>query len=1275
MYEKQTMNACPSPRQLRQWLAESLSEAESQAIDAHVETCRDVCQPLLDSYSGFEDDDASDAPPAAAPEMPPEVPAGETPAPQPANFPALPGYEILGELGRGGMGVVFKARHRRMDRLVAIKVLPGDLVQDAAAVSRFEREVKAAARLKHPNIVAAYDAAEAEGVHFLAMEYVEGTDLSALVRHKGRLSVDWAVDCVLQAAHGLDYAHRHGVVHRDIKPGNLLLDSEGVVKVLDMGLARFETSLGADETELTGMGQIMGTVDYMSPEQALDTRHADARADIYALGMTLWYLLTARAAYSGENALARLLAHREQPIPSLRGACAAVSPALEAVFMKMVAKQPHDRYQTMAEVIATLESIRTAADDPWGDLPSSSDPPEDGLPKPSRNDPRDGLGPAVATKAASAKLTALPGVEATVQFQAADVDTDPNTEQSLNLLLDSLPRKRGRSRRKVIVGTALAALLAMAAAAFVIRVQTDEGEVIVESDVDGISLDIVRNGQPIKEDWQIHAGADNRWVVRAGTVEVKLPANHQGELTVDQDTARLVRDGKVLVKITSKKKVDAPVVAAEDRDRAAAEWVLAKGGTISYVGGSEVKAVADLPSAPFQVNAIELPGGNALSSRDLDRFVGLDCLEAITLGEWDDVSPGIDGEAIPRIAKIPSIRYLALRDTRIRSSQLGGLAALPRLATIAFLTGDPVDDDYASLSQLASLRQLWLYGPNADADIGHLGKLKQLRTIWLPNAEAADEKAVAELQAVNPLCRVLVSQGPVHPVGYDPEGELARRLLRKGATLTICDYPADGNDLRVTRETDVPVDKAVSLSSISLPVDVSLDDEEIRWLACPSPLWSFNAIRTKGADRYAAALGRQPWLATIGVSDSDLTDAGLEDLKTLPSLKDLDVRGTKVTRAGIEALQKALPDCKILSEPPAPTAPTADRDLAAAEWALAQSGKVQVYQGGAWLTIERAADLPVGPFVLRSVMLTGNATLKDDDLDHFAGLNGLRLLLINSPPIGPGAVQGMARLRGLELIYVVGTRITTSALAHLRGLPRLRSLAISSGQVDDGWDGLRELRSLRELLVYGASSDDLNRLANLNQLRTIWLPDAAHAGRQAVAELQRKNPLCRLIVGDRPIKAIGEDHERTLAQRLQQRGARLKLSFFPDPAYSRPSDDVHSDDRPVRVLDIRLPPGCALVEDDFALLSCLTDIKILEAPAMAHADRCAAAFDEQAMLAESVNLLNSDLTDTGLARLANLPRLESLDIRRTKVTSAGVAAFQKALPGCKVEWIPGAPAE
>ncbi len=266
-------------------------------------------------------------------------------------------YQIIGRIGGGGMGTVYKALHVRMGRIVALKVLRPEIQQNPILIQRFDREVRAVARLSHPNIVAALDAREQDGVHFLITEFIEGLDLDATIRASGPLPMATAVDCALQAARGLDYAHRQGVVHRDIKPANLLRDQRGVVKVLDMGLARLDADTSVTATDLTNSGMVLGTAAYMAPEQARDGRRADARSDIYSLGCTLYYLLTGRHAFTGATALDTVLSHLSEPVPALASADASFPIELERIFARMVAKAPGDRFQTAAELIAALEEL------------------------------------------------------------------------------------------------------------------------------------------------------------------------------------------------------------------------------------------------------------------------------------------------------------------------------------------------------------------------------------------------------------------------------------------------------------------------------------------------------------------------------------------------------------------------------------------------------------------------------------------------------------------------------------------------------------------------------------------------------------------------------------------------------------------------------------------------------------------------------------------------------------------------------------------------------
>jgi WD40 repeat protein/serine/threonine protein kinase len=267
-------------------------------------------------------------------------------------------YVLLDRLGEGGMGQVFKAQHRHLGRVAALKIIRKEKVASPDAVRRFHAEVRAAAQLSHPNIVVAYDAGQAGTTHFLAMEFVDGVDLARLVREGGPLTVAQACDYARQACLGLSHAKEKGMVHRDIKPHNLLLSREEpsrpIIKILDMGLARLQGGLDK-ERALTQTGAVIGTPDYLAPEQAIDSRHADIRSDLYSLGCTLYFLLTGRPPFAGESLTQLLLQHQMAQAAPLEQARPDVHPVLAAVIGRLLAKRPEDRYQTPDEAALALE--------------------------------------------------------------------------------------------------------------------------------------------------------------------------------------------------------------------------------------------------------------------------------------------------------------------------------------------------------------------------------------------------------------------------------------------------------------------------------------------------------------------------------------------------------------------------------------------------------------------------------------------------------------------------------------------------------------------------------------------------------------------------------------------------------------------------------------------------------------------------------------------------------------------------------------------------------
>lgn len=264
-------------------------------------------------------------------------------------------YKLLDLLGAGGMGKVFLCEHIMLKRLVAVKVLAAERMSDRSVVDRFYREARAVAALDHPNIVRLYDVQPDDKMPLMVIEYVDGQNLKTLVETTGPFDPMRAAHCIAQAAMGLQHAHENGLIHRDIKPANLLLDRNGIIKILDMGLARFQYDKNDQLTANYNDKSVMGTADYIAPEQAMNMSQADIRADIYSLGGTFYFLLTGQPPFGGTSVAQKLLAHQVKPIPSLRMQRADVPTELDAIFQRMMAKSPNDRFQQPIEVANALK--------------------------------------------------------------------------------------------------------------------------------------------------------------------------------------------------------------------------------------------------------------------------------------------------------------------------------------------------------------------------------------------------------------------------------------------------------------------------------------------------------------------------------------------------------------------------------------------------------------------------------------------------------------------------------------------------------------------------------------------------------------------------------------------------------------------------------------------------------------------------------------------------------------------------------------------------------
>ncbi len=415
-------------------------------------------------------------------------------------------YELLKPLGRGGMGAVYLANHRQLKKQVAIKLLPIMSAEDSEVRARFQREIRVVGRLNHPSIVAATDAGEIDGTQFLVMEYVPGLDLSRLARLLGKLPVADACELIRQVALGLSCAHAEGVVHRDVKPSNLMLDETGHIRILDFGLAQLSFWDEAS-VDLTTVGQLMGTLDYMAPEQGEFGGNVDYRADLYALGATLFRLLCGRpplAAAPNQSPLEklRLLANHQPPkLDTLRPEA---PPGLVALVGSLLSRSPQDRPASAAHVAEQLAAFTESSD-------------------------LVGLLKRAQSKAAESPEVLKPEKLAIFAKQSFDPP----------FAAESPPPSSRRIRRWLLA----AALPLLVVAGILIKLETDKGQLVVESDIDNIKVQIVRNGKPVSGLTINHGTTATR--LRADKYEVTIDGPSDG-LTIENEQFT-IKNGETVV--------------------------------------------------------------------------------------------------------------------------------------------------------------------------------------------------------------------------------------------------------------------------------------------------------------------------------------------------------------------------------------------------------------------------------------------------------------------------------------------------------------------------------------------------------------------------------------------------------------------------------------------------------------------------------------------------------------------------------------------------------
>jgi serine/threonine protein kinase len=797
--ETDLMDAHPAPhptdRTLHAYGLGKLDDASAESVNVHLEGCPDCRQRVAmlssDSFLGCLRDAKDRRPESLHPAVSSTdglsllgTASGEAAPPPVSSLPLgladHPDYEVVRELGQGGMGVVYLAQNTLMGRPEVLKVVGGHLVNRRGVLDRFLIEIRNAARLQHPNIVTAYSAIRLGESFALAMEYVDGFDLTRLVKAKGPLPLPNACNYIHQAALGLQHAHEHEMVHRDIKPSNLMLTRQGsraLIKVLDFGLAKVQSE-GAVDGGLTNEGQMLGTPHYIAPEQTIDARKADIRADIYSLGCTFYYLLTGGPPFEGTSLYDILQAHHSREALPLNLARPEVPVEVAALVAKMMAKEPGRRFQEPKEVAQALKpffkSGNVALEGSKPDL-SRATPPE-----PQRDNDgagaapaRTAAGPEPATATPGSKLGPRPARERLVDLVGSDRSPDPAPVVAPN-------RRRQWLWPLAAVGVFLLGFIAVWGTG-VIKIETREGSIVIEDLPDQAT--VIVDGKKATVHWP-DGGEPAEITVVPGDhmIQVKKDGFKMMSKTVRGErngramlTARLApletsRQGKDaadnLPSASQRKKQSMPPAGGDVATLPPTRQpVEAKPEKVPVTVDSARASTSRLPSRSQETASPHTAPSQSMNLNDrvrraVDTVLSVGGLVKIRLdGQVQTIRPGQDSPtgafeltvvdlsgtqvtygSLDVFQNLPDLLDMNLnRALNVTDEGVAHLRNLWRLDHLGLGKTKVTDNGLAHLAQLPTIRRLNLQNTGvSDSGLAHLSSLRQLEALWLSGTKVTD---------------------------------------------------------------------------------------------------------------------------------------------------------------------------------------------------------------------------------------------------------------------------------------------------------------------------------------------------------------------------------------------------------------------------------------------------------------------------------------------------------------------------------------------------------
>lgn len=918
----------PSQENLLAWLAGSLDGDDAVEIESHLSACKN-CD---DTIAKLENEQATIL--EIVHEAGQSV-DGEANRDFDTQRPRLGQYQITEKLGEGGMGAVYKAVHTKLEKTVALKLLPPGRMKDQSVVDRFEREMKAVGRLDHPNIVRAMDAGVIDDTHFLVMEIVDGHDLNVILKHHGPLPVADACEIIRQAAVGLDEADHCGMVHRDIKPSNLMLArvrvGQPVVKILDMGLALL-SSVG-DDGELTATGQVMGTVDYMSPEQCDNSHTVDIRSDIYSLGATLFKLLSGRAPFDDEQTaslIKKLTAIATKPPPLLSSLREDVPNELVELTTRMIAKQPEERPPTPESLVGMMEpfSVGHNLNALLDSIPSS---------------PSEALEPTQSIRS----------FDVTTDFSAS-LPTPAKPETTLLPHVSTQPKTAGvrkSPRHKVLIGLGMfATLLAVAGITFFLK--TDDGST-VRFEIDDPDIQLAFDDHAVTIDdsgkeYELTPGS-RKLHVRVGdlefeTTDFKLAKGEHVRMrvTYEDDQLALTKNGQIqalrLMREIERKQARQEIGKPGGPSAGAvAEWVIANGGAFltddqrlytrhSGAGPFAITRVENLPSDLSQIKYVKMQIATKQMADRLGDLTALRNLAALDFDGTDEVSAldwsmlkdlrsvkwvrfagtGISAENLKPLAQTFSLRSLELSG-RVSGKHLTHLSDFPDLERL-ILAGAGVDGvSLSNLQDLQNLKNLDLTEAKLvdDAGMVYVGKLSKLDELSIHGTSVTDD-GLRHLESLPNLELIRTNHSKVTSVGL---ARLKRALPQ--CTIRIGDSVQASSFFTLPASTEMPDDPDADIDKPTSATTQALHREAVELVlnrkAKAVVLVDGQRVKVTKPSEIPDKAFELRGVLHLHSGDSDpgsINDADCKVLARLGTVDELDVSGAKVTAAGLREFAK-----------------------------------------------------------------------------------------------------------------------------------------------------------------------------------------------------------------------------------------------------------------------------------------------------------------------------------------------------------------------------------